>query len=160
MFYFEGSSMTLVISATTFTSNTGKRYGGVIGIQGGTLNRLTIGASVTFTGNTIGPVGAETTPFTGRTVVCAATAAPPASAVFSSIPQFAPLPLASCFDVLACKDICFTEYAAEQNSCDAYCEAIRSVPMRGTWVEVNSSFSTILANPSDHFICNEACWSE
>ena len=173
--YHEGSSLTLAISYTTFTSNTGNRYGGVIGIQGGSKNVVNHGLSVTYTSNTIGPVGSGpgTAPFTGKTVVCAATAAPPAiSGTASFAGTGAPSGLVSCFNVAACKDICTTDYnfnSGDKEACDTFCDELggrsalsaTSTPpkVEGTWVQ-NTTYANILANPSGAFICNDACWSE
>jgi hypothetical protein len=166
--FAQGSTLTLNISYTSFLDNTGNKYGGVIGIQGGTTNAVNIGTGVTFSGNVFGPVGSATSPFTGRTVVCASSAPPPATSGPSSFIGVAPAPLVSCFDVDACKGICDNDFNGDSD-CYTFCDELgarsaldaNSTPARveGPWVET-STYSSILAEPSNVFICNDACWSE
>jgi hypothetical protein len=163
--FLEASTVTTFISWTTFTNNAGNNYGGALGVQGGTGNTLTIGNGVRFSGNRIGPVGNATSPFTGKTVLCAASAAPPASSGLASFSvATVPAGLVSCFNVTACKDICTTNYNADKINCDALCDELDSrsrftTKFNGPWVQ-NTTYPLILANPSGQFICNDACWSE
>ena len=169
--FSEGNgNLTLAISYTTFNANTGNRYGGVIGIQGGTANVLNIGASVTFTGHGIGPIGLNTSPFTGKTVVCASSAPPPAVSGSVAFTGIAPSPLVSCFNVTECKGLCTsTATVSNQTDCAIFCDEVgarsalsaSSSPPKidGPWVQ-NSNYTFILARPSNAFICNNACWSE
>jgi hypothetical protein len=163
--FLEGTTIATFISWTNFTNNVGNNYGGAIGVQGGSVNTLSLGAGVNFSGNRFGPVGNATSPFTGKTAVCASSAAPPASSGPSSFNgATVPAALVSCFNVTACKDICTADYNADKANCDALCDQLEGrsslgAKVNGPWVQ-NTTYPKILANPSGQFICNDACWSE